>query len=83
MNLTVYIIMTVPIINLPIFPPRQKRYGVFIKLLWVFTATLAVHVLVNCCSLVWGIPAMKLRCAREQQVVEQGSARINWLLVKN
>ena len=40
---------------------RQKRYSVFINLLYVFTGTLSLHVMVNCCSLAWGSPVMKLR----------------------
>ena len=40
---------------------RQKRYDVFIHLLWVFTITLVFHALVNICSVCWGIPYTGLR----------------------
>ena len=40
---------------------RQKRYDVFIHLLWVFTITLVFHALVNTCSVCWGIPCTGLR----------------------
>eukprot|EP00092_Neocalanus_flemingeri_P016447 GFUD01017797.1.p1 GENE.GFUD01017797.1~~GFUD01017797.1.p1 ORF type:complete len:977 (-),score=204.76 GFUD01017797.1:255-3140(-) len=40
---------------------RQKRYDVFIYLHYIFTATLTVHVLVNICSVVWGLPVIGLR----------------------
>ena len=40
---------------------RQKRYDVFIHLLWVFTITLVFHALVNTCSVCWGIPHTGLR----------------------
>ena len=40
---------------------RQKRYDIFISLLWVFIATLSAHVLCNICSFIWGLPIMGLR----------------------
>ena len=40
---------------------RQKRYDVFIHLLCFFTSTLAVHAMVNVCTVCWGHPSTGLR----------------------
>ena len=40
---------------------RQKRYDIFINLLWVFIVLLIIHVFCNICSFIWGLPIMGLR----------------------
>ena len=40
---------------------RQKRYDIFLHLLWFFTGTLGLHALVNTCSVCWGLPSTGLR----------------------
>ena len=40
---------------------RQKRYDIFINLLWIFIGTLILHVFCNICSFIWALPIMGLR----------------------
>ena len=40
---------------------RQKRYDVFINLLWIFTTTLIFHVTCNFCTVIWALPMTGLR----------------------
>ena len=39
----------------------QKRYDVFINLLWIFTTTLIFHVTCNFCTVIWALPMTGLR----------------------